>query len=73
MIRIACKCPTCKTNAATRGVAFPLAAQVPSTLARTLKFADGYVGKRAHALVYDAHGVSAVSVAVRARLGLVAA
>ena len=72
MIRIACKCVTCVNNAHAIGADFPLSARIPERLAQTLKLADGYVGKRAHALVYDAHGQSSISVAVRNSLGLVA-
>jgi hypothetical protein len=55
MVRIACKCDTCKINAEKVHVPFPMAVDVTPTLAETLKVTDGYVGKRAHGIVHSAH------------------
>lgn len=62
-VRITCSCDTCNGNAATLGLGAPLAAEVPAALARK-------VGKQTHALVYDAHGPSPISAAVRKATGI---
>lgn len=63
MARITCNCHTCKTNAATLGASFPLAAEVPDKLAKA-------VGSQTHALVYDAHNPSAMGAAMRRTTGI---
>lgn len=73
MIRIACNCQTCKTNAAKVGASFPLSALITDRMADTLGYADGFVGKRAHGLVWNAHSNDPVSVVMRRNTGLTAA
>ena len=64
MIRIACNCKTCKTNAAQIGRTAPLEAMVPSGLLDAMK------GKT-HGLVQMAHDPNALTgAAARARTGV---
>lgn len=72
MVRIACKCDTCKVNAAKVGAPFPLGALITERMAETLKYRDGYTGKRAHGLVWNAHSPSGASAVIRHNTGLTA-
>ena len=71
MVRIACKCSTCKINAERVGASFPLTALITERMAETLKYRDGFTGKRAHRLVWNAHSPNdPVAAVIRRNTGL---
>ena len=60
LVRIECKCKTCKINAEKVGASFPLKADVPQALV-------DQIGKKVHDAVYIAHEPGAFGEALRAK------
>lgn len=61
LVRIECKCKTCKINAEKVGASFPLKADVTPALAASIKSGDVYL----HEIVYIAHERGALGEAMR--------